>query len=46
MAPSTTKDVPAAKVGEVVQSYIDNDNKTSVKCALQPIGKWTIEAND
>ena len=45
MATKVKKDVPKSKVGEIVQSYIDNDGATKVAAERQPTGtKWTITA--
>lgn len=38
-----TTDVPAGKVGEVVQDFVD-DGADRVTSSKQPDGKWTVRA--
>lgn len=41
--PETLTDVPANKVGKIVQGCVD-DGATEIECTQQPNGKWTITA--
>lgn len=38
------RDVPPARVGRVVQGFVDDASKTSVTCTRQPDGNWTVTA--
>ncbi len=42
--PVVIEKVPATEVGEVVQSFITNDNTVKVVCTRQSDGKWKVEA--
>lgn len=40
----TLRDIPPAKVGEVVQSFVDG-GKTNITATRQGDGNWTVEAS-
>jgi hypothetical protein len=42
--PSTIKDVPSNKVGQVVQSFITKDKAVKVTATQQADGTWVIVA--
>lgn len=45
MSEKIIRNVPANKVGEVVQTFIDHDETTNIVCAQQPDGTWTVTAS-
>jgi len=40
--PKTIQDVPKDKVGEVVQSFVDNDGVKNLQVEQQPNGSFTV----
>ena len=40
--PKTIEDVPKDKVGEVVQSFLDNDEVKNLQVEQQPDGSFTV----
>ena len=44
--PKTIQDVPKDKVGEVVQSFVDNDGIKNLQVEQQPNGSFTVTPNN